>query len=99
MPLEMLLQYSGMKDLDAFKAQAREYSAKKVLEEVVLDKVARVENLVPTEEAIEAEYATLAEGYHQDVELVKKQISKENIIAFLTNKLAIDFLKANAIVK
>ena len=99
MPLEMLLQYSGMKDLDAFKAQAREYSAKKVLEEVVLDKVARVENLVPTEEAIEAEYATLAEGYHQNVELVKKQISKENIIAFLTNKLAIDFLKANAIVK
>ena len=99
MPLEMLLQYSGMKDLDAFKAQAREYSAKKVLEEVVLDKVARVENLVPTEEAIEAEYATLAEGYHQDVESVKKQISKENIIAFLTNKLAIDFLKANAIVK
>ena len=99
MPLEMLLQYSGMKDLDAFKAQAREYSAKKVLEEVVLDKVARVENLVPTEEAIEAEYATLAEGYHQDVESVKKQISKENIIAFLTNKLAIDFLKSNAIVK
>ena len=99
MPLGMLLQYSGMKDLDAFKAQAREYSAKKVLEEVVLDKVARVENLVPTEEAIEAEYATLAEGYHQDVELVKKQISKENIIAFLTNKLAIDFLKANAIIK
>lgn len=99
MPLEMLLQYSGMKDLDTFKAQARQYAAKKVLEEVVLDKVAKVEGLTPSEEAIENEYKVLAENYHQEVSQIKKQIAKENIVAFLTNKLAIDFLKENAIVK
>ena len=99
MPVELLLQYSGMKDLEQFKEQAREYAKKKVLEEVVLDKVAKVENLVPSEEAIEEEYKALADSYHQEVAQVKKQISKENIVAFLTNKLAIDFLKNNAVVK
>lgn len=99
MPLEVLLQYSGMQDLDHFKSHAREYASKKVLEEVVLDKVAKVENLVPTDEAIEAEYKILADNYHQDVEQIKKQIARENLVAYLTNKLAIDFLKDNAIVK
>ena len=99
MPVELLLQYSGMKDLEQFKEQAREYAKKKVLEEVVLDKVAKVENLVPSEEAIEEEYKALADSFHQEVAQVKKQISKENIVAFLTNKLAIDFLKNNAVIK
>ncbi len=63
-PVELLLQYSGMASLDEFKKQAEEYARKSFLQELVLEKIMEVENIEATKDEIKAEYEVLA-GYDE----------------------------------
>lgn len=107
LPVEVLLQYSGIQSLDDFKKSAEESARKSFLQELVIDKIIQLENIVATPEEIEKQYQGLAgikEGddetnIAQKVANAKKQY-KENQVAYrIKADKVIDILKKNAITK
>lgn len=104
LPVELLLKYSGVESLDAYKEQAKKYIEKDILTELCFEEIAKVEKLEPTEEEIFAEYDKLCGITAEDDDQAKAKKRKEaqkqnsiyNVIANLKNQKVIDFLKANA---
>lgn len=105
MPVEVLLQYSGMASLDDFKKNAEDYARKSFLQELVIDKIIELEKIEASDKEIEAEYKKIAGVKDQDKDADKKiaQVKKQyriNQVAYQVkaNKV-IELLKANAITK
>ena len=105
MPVEVLLQYSGMSSLDDFKKNAEDYARKSFLQELVIDKIIELEKIEASDKEIEAEYKKIAGVKDQDKDADKKiaQVKKQyriNQVAYQVkaNKV-IELLKANAITK
>ena len=48
MPVEVLLQYSGVANMEDFKKGAEDYARKSFLQELVIDKIMELENVVAT---------------------------------------------------
>ena len=94
--LDMYLQYTGM-DRDAFRKSFREQAEKQVKIRLALEKIAELENIVPTPEEIEAEFAKLAEQYQMDVEKVKSLISEKSLSMDLAVGKAMDLVKETAV--
>lgn len=103
-PVELLLQYSGVESLDAYKTQAKAYIEKDILTELCFEEIAKVEKLEPSEEEVFAAYDKICGITDEDDDKAKakkrkdaqKQYSIYNVIANLKNQKVIDFLKANA---
>ncbi|MBR5273017.1 MAG: trigger factor [Clostridia bacterium] len=93
--LEMYMQYTGM-DIDALKTTFRVQAETAVKVKLALDKIAEVENIVVSQEAIDAEYATIADAYKVDVEVAKKAIDEKVIVDDLKGRATMDFVKAEA---
>lgn len=74
--LDTYLQYTGM-DHEAFRNGFREQAEKQVKIRLALEKIAELENIVPTAEEVEAEFAKMAEQYKMDVEKVKSLIEEK----------------------
>ena len=96
--LKTYFQYTGM-TLETLRAQFRPQAEKQVKARLALEKVAELENLTASEEDINGEYARIAEAYGIEVEQVKASIDAEFIAADMKVKLALDAVKANAVVK
>ena len=105
MPVEVLLQYSGIASMDDFKKSAEDYARKSFLQELVLDKIMELENINATDEEIETEYQKIA-GVQKDdpdaskkIAEVKKQYRANQVAYQVKVNKVIDLLKANAITK
>ena len=96
--LKTYFQYTGM-TLETLRAQFRPQAEKQVKARLALEKIAELENLVASEDDINAEYARIAEAYGIDVEQVKASIDAEFIAADMNVKLALDAVKEKAVVK
>ena len=96
--LKTYFQYTGM-TLETLRAQFRPQAEKQVKARLALEKIAELENLVASEDDINAEYARIAEAYGIDVEQVKASIDSEFIAADMNVKLALDAVKEKAVVK
>ncbi len=94
--LETYLKYTGMNDED-FRKGFREQAERSVKVRLALEKIAAVENIVPTEEDLEAEFAKYAEQYKMEVEQIKSFIPKEELSKDLAVAKAMDLVKANAV--
>ncbi len=90
--LQMYLQYTGM-DAEAFREGFRPQAEKQVKVRLALEKIVALENIVPTDEDVEAEYTRLAEQYQMEADKVKAAIPA----ADLTRDIAVD--KALKLVK
>lgn len=89
------LKYTGMnKDTirDTFKPQAE----RQVKVRLALEKIAQLENIQPSDEDIEAEFAKLAESYKIDVDKVKTFIPKEELVKDLSVEKAIGIVRDSA---
>lgn len=103
-PVDLLLKYSGVESMDAYKEQAKAYIEKDILTELCFEEIAKVEKLEPTEEEVFAEYDKLCGITEEDDDATKakkrneakKQNSIYSVIAGLKNQKVLDFLKANA---
>ena len=86
--------------LDDLRAQFKEDAYNRVKTQLVLDSIAKAENIQATDEDLEKEYARLAEQYKQSVEEVKKNFA--NSSQYISNSIkvnkTIDFLADNAVV-
>ena len=94
-----VLNYGGCKARSATGClgveDEKEDSAKKQLIEK-LYKIAELEKVEITDEAIDAEYNTIASAYNVDVDYAKANLPAEEIRHSLTIRAALDAVKATA---
>lgn len=96
--MEMLLEITG-KDLNGLKEERREDAEKLVRGTLVLDEIAKLENIEASEEEVDAEIAKMAEMYKMEAEEMKKALRPEDledIAGQLKVRKTIDFLVENA---
>ncbi len=94
--LETYLQYTGM-TTDNLREQYKVQAERQVKVRLGLEKIAKQEDIKPTEEETEAEYQKLADSYQMPLENVKNLISVEAINSDIANQKVIDFIRENAV--
>lgn len=95
--LDTYLKYTGM-DMDGFRKGFREQAEKQVKVRLALEKVASLEDIKPSQEELDAEYAKYAEQYKLDVEKVKAFIPEADLSKDLAVGKAMDLVKSSAVV-
>ena len=95
MTLENYLGYMGM-DAQAFRATFEEQAKRAVKIRLALEEIVKLENIVPTDEEVEAEYQKAADSYHMDVDKVKLAIPREDFVKDMAVNKAIDLIKETA---
>ncbi|TDY55044.1 trigger factor [Bacillus subtilis] len=95
MNLELYTQFSGQ-DEAALKEQMKEDAEKRVKSNLTLEAIAKAENLVVSDEEVDAELTKMAEAYNMPVENIKQAIgSTDAMKEDLKVRKAIDFLVEN----
>ena len=94
-----LQQYFAMMGADeaTFRSYIRPNAENEVKSELLLEKVAEVENIQVTAEEIEEEYQNAAKTYNVDVETVKRSVASELIERDLKMKKAADLIAASGV--
>jgi len=78
MNLEGYLQMMGM-DMEKFRADYRDSAREDVKTQLVLEKIAEVENIIASPEEFDAELEEMAKRYNQPVEEMKKHLHDDDI--------------------
>ena len=97
---EDYLKYTGQ-TLDQVRENYKPEAANRVKTQLVLEAVAKAENIVPTDEDVDETIADQAKRVNRDVEEFKASLSeqqKEYLKETAGIKKVIDFLKANAVI-
>lgn len=97
---EDYLKYTGQ-TLDQVRENYKPEAANRVKTQLVLEAVAKAENIVPTDEDVDEAIADQAKRVNRDVEEFKASLSeqqKEYLKETASIKKVIDFLKANAVI-
>ncbi len=97
MNLEMYMQYTGM-DMASFREGFKEQAEKQVKMRLALETVVRLENIVTTDEDLDAEVARIAEKYKMEEEKVREVMPVKEISKDLAVNKAIDLIKSKAAV-
>jgi len=98
MDMNTYLKYTGM-EADAVLEMYKPEAVKRVKMRKALEKIAKLENIKPTEEEIEAEYNRMADMYQMDAEKVKEIIPVESVSEDLSVEKAMQLIKDHAIIK
>ena len=98
MSREELLKLFGMNE-DTLKFSIRPAAEAQVKTELLLEAVAKAENLEPTEEELEAYYQTTAEGVGATVEDVKRYFGETFLKNELKKEQAMNLIVENAVAK
>ena len=77
--LQTYLQYVGQ-TIDAFRAQMRPMAERRAKTEVLLEKIAEVENIEADEKEIAEEYEKAADNYQVELETVKAAVPETAIV-------------------
>ncbi len=91
------LKYTGM-DKDSIRGQFQPQAERQVKVRLALEKIAKLENIQPTDEEIEEEYAKLAKAYEIDSDKVKTFIPKEELVKDIVVEKAINLVRDSAVV-
>jgi len=91
-------KYTGM-TLEQLREQMRPQAINQVKGRLILEKIAALENLVPSDEMIEEEYNRMATAYNVPLDQVKAGIASEAIAEDMKVKMALDFVKEKAVIK
>ena len=96
--LDMFFQYTGQ-TMEQLREQFRAQAERQVKTRLALYEVVKAENIVATEEDLEAEYEKIADGYKTELEKVKATIAPETITEDIVLRKAVDLIKENAEIK
>ncbi len=97
-PFEMFLQFSGV-SVEDFNNQCHEEAVRQVKSELVLDEIAKVEGLLPTDEEINVAVNNYAASAKMSVKDVEKRIGKAAFAANIAANKAIKFVLDAKVVK
>ena len=98
---EQYLQFTGM-TIDQFRDSMKDRALSDVKGRLVLETVAKEQNLEASEEEVEAEIANISEQYKMEADKVKEYLGEngiENVKNDIIVKKALNFLKENVKVK
>ena len=95
--LNTYFKYTGL-DLDKLREQMRPQAENQVKGRLILEKIAALEGIAPSEEDINAEYEKLAEMYHIELEKVKASIDSSAIAEDVKVRMALDLVKEKAVI-
>lgn len=84
------------KSVEDLMEDYKENAEKSVKLRLVLEAVAKKENLLPTEEQLEEEFKNIADQYQLDVQKVKEVLDAELVKKDLKVSMAVDFIKDKA---
>lgn len=96
--LDMYLKYTGM-TVEQMKEQARPDAEKRIRTRLVLEVVAKAENIQISDEKVDEEVAKMAEAYKMEVEKLKSYMSESDVKQMkedLAVQQAVDLLVAEA---
>jgi trigger factor len=96
--LEQYFQFTGM-TMDQLKEQARPQAEERIRTRLVLEAVAKAENIEISDEAVEAELKKMADQYKMEVEQIKKYMGEAELKSMkedLAVQEAVDLLVAEA---
>ncbi|MGL5711806.1 MAG: trigger factor [Paraclostridium sp.] len=96
--LQQLLEMTG-RTMEEIRAEKREEATKLVKSSLILEAIAKAENVEVSEEEVEAEIAKMAKMYNMEVEKIKSSMRPtdlEDIKGQLTIRKTIDLLVENA---
>ena len=96
--LDMYLKYTGM-TVEQMKEQARPDAGKRIRTRLVLEAVAKAENIQISDEKVDEEVAKMAEAYKMEVEKLKSYMSESDVKQMkedLAVQQAVDLLVAEA---
>ena len=96
--LAKYLEMTGS-NIDAFKEQFKEQAEKQVKTSLVLEAVAKAENVKATEKDIEAEMKKVAESYNMELDKVKdlfKDEERKSLENEIITQKTVDLLVKNA---
>lgn len=98
-PLDAYLNYLNT-SIDEMKNRYRAEAERRIKTSLVMEAVAKAENLEPGEEEIQAELEKMSREFNQDVDVVRKVMENQGRLSALTQQLkinkAIDFLVEKA---
>ena len=94
-----LQQYFAMMGADeaTFRSYIRPNAENEIKSELLLEKVAEVENLTVSEEEIEEEYKGLAETYNMEIDQIKNSVTADMIERDLKLKRAADLIASSGV--
>ena len=95
--LKTYFKYTGM-DLDGLRTQMRPQAERQVKGRLILEKVAELENITPSEEEINGEYERMANAYNVPLDTVKASIDQSAVTADMKVKKALDLIKEKAVI-
>lgn len=98
MDLETYMKYTGM-ELASVKEMYKAEAEKRVKMRLALEKIAKLENITPSQEDIDAEYEKMAKSYNMTADQVKDVIPAESITEDLAVQQAMELVKKEAIAK
>ena len=97
-PFEMFLQFSGV-SVEQFEAQCQEEAERQVKSELVLDKIAEVEGLLPTDEQIDEAIKNYSLSSKISVNDILKRIGKGPFAAQIASNNAIQLILDSKVVE
>jgi trigger factor len=99
--IEQYFQYTGQ-NMDSLKNSMKGEATKKIKARLVLEAIAKAENLEASDEDVEAEIVKMAGMYNMEVEKIKETIGedqRESLKQDLLNQKAYDFIVEKAVIK
>jgi len=99
MNLETYMQYLGNGDINEFRKNFRPQAERSVKVRLALEKIVELENIVPTEEDIDAEFDKLAKQYNMEADKIKAMIPVEELVKDIAVSKAIALVKDSAQIK
>lgn len=96
--LDLYLQYTGQ-TVDQLRKTYREQAEKQVKLRLALEQIVKNEGIEATDEEIESEINTIAQNNNITAEEVKKYVTEADVAKDIAVGKAVDFIKANAVIK
>ena len=93
--LDTYMKYTGM-DMDGFRKSFRPQAERQVKVRLALEKIAQLENIVPAQEEIDAEYDKMAKAYNMTVEQIKPMVVEKDLAKDLAVEKAINLVRDSA---
>ena len=94
--LNTYFKYTGL-TLDALREQMRPQAEKQVKLRLALEKIAALESLTVSDDAVEAEYKRISDAYNVPMDKVKEMVAAEDIRKDLLVAEAMKFVKEHAV--
>ena len=95
--LKTYFKYTGL-DLDALRKQMRPQAERQVKTRLALEKIAALENIVPTAEEINEEYDKIMKAYNLEADKVRELVAEDMVKEDVAVKKAVDLVKEKAVI-